>query len=106
MPVINYNVCFLHLHCQSGRQASLQSCCNPYEARVGGRVLLGTSGQTVDNIRACSSLDDPLHVLNATCSWGHLAPTAPDTLGTFPRAICTRGDLAPSTLGRGAIIKA
>lgn len=53
---------------------------NPYECEVGGRVLLGTSGQNVENVSRCSTLQNPLDVLQKLCEWGHLAPTAPDTL--------------------------
>ena len=43
--------------------------------------LLGTSGQPVDDIYKFSQLDDRLEILENTLKWGHLAPTAPDTIG-------------------------
>ena len=43
--------------------------------------VLGTSGQPVEDIYRYSSLDDSLDILDKTLTWGHIAPTAPDTLG-------------------------
>lgn len=43
--------------------------------------ILGTSGQPVDDVRRYSDIDDPLEILEKTLEWGHIAPTAPDTLG-------------------------
>lgn len=64
--------------------STMHGVTNPYECEVGGRVLLGTSGQNVENVSRCSNLQDPLDVLQKLCEWGHLAPTAPDTLSTYP----------------------
>ena len=66
---------------QSGSHSTLQSVSNPYECSIGGRVFLGNSGQCVDDVRACSAMGDPLDILGSLVTWGHLAPTAPDTLG-------------------------
>ena len=43
--------------------------------------ILGTSGQPVKDIYKYSELKDGLEILDKTLEWGHLAPTAPDTLG-------------------------
>ncbi|KAK6645537.1 hypothetical protein RUM43_001814 [Polyplax serrata] len=64
--------------------ASFQPVTNPYECSVAGIRLLGTSGQPVDNIKAFSDFDDSLDILENTLMWGHLAPSAPDTLGCYP----------------------
>lgn len=66
---------------QSGSHSTLQSVSNPYECCLGGRTIVGTSGQTVNNVRACSQQCDAIDILDSLCRWGHLAPTAPDTLG-------------------------
>ncbi|KAI8489084.1 DNA polymerase delta subunit 2 [Branchiostoma belcheri] len=57
---------------------------NPYEADVGGIRFLGTSGQNVDDIYKYSSLENSLEILEKTLTVGHIAPTAPDTLGSYP----------------------
>jgi len=68
----------------SSQSSGFHSMPNPYMASVSGKLILGTSGQNVDNIIKCSTLDNPLSVLRKTLSWRHLAPTAPDTLGCYP----------------------
>lgn len=64
--------------------STMQGVTNPYECEVGGRVLVGTSGQNVENVSRCSTLQDPVEVMEKLCEWGHLAPTAPDSLSTYP----------------------
>lgn len=63
---------------------TLSCVTNPYSCSVDGVKILGTSGQTVDDIYKFSSMEDPLEILEKTLVWGHLAPTAPDTLGCYP----------------------
>lgn len=43
--------------------------------------FLVTSGQPQDDIARYSRMEDRLEILERTLEWGHLAPTAPDTLG-------------------------
>ncbi|XP_018009664.1 DNA polymerase delta subunit 2-like [Hyalella azteca] len=69
---------------KAGCQSCLQSVSNPYEFAAGGRVVLCSSGQTINDVRSCSDVDDPLDILQSLCSWGHWAPTAPDTLACYP----------------------
>ncbi|KAK4308568.1 hypothetical protein Pmani_019744 [Petrolisthes manimaculis] len=69
---------------KAGRYSTLRSVTNPYECVVGGRTILGTSGQNVRDLARCSILEDPLDALSSVCEWGHLAPTAPDTLPSYP----------------------
>ena len=45
--------------------------------------FMGTSGQPINDIKKFSSMEDPLSILENTLVWGHLAPTAPDTLGKY-----------------------
>lgn len=42
--------------------------------------MIGTSGQPITDISLYSDLTDSLNILESTLKWGHLAPTAPDTL--------------------------
>ncbi len=60
---------------------TFRSVTNPYDARIGGVRFLGCSGQNVDDIYRYSGIEDRLDILEATLKWGHIAPTAPDTLG-------------------------
>ncbi|XP_042241148.1 DNA polymerase delta subunit 2-like [Homarus americanus] len=76
------------LHCcmlpKAAMYSTMQSVTNPYECEIGGRAFIGLSGQNVKDISRCSTLEDPLKVLEKLCEWGHLAPTAPDTLTAYP----------------------
>ena len=47
-------------------------------------AFLGTSGQNVDDVFLYSGQEDRLDILESLLAWGHLIPTAPDTLGAYP----------------------
>src|SRR5690606_6894879 len=73
----------------SARYNTLNSVTNPYECAIGGTVFMGTSGQPINDIRMqtrySQAAEDPdLLALENTLRWGHLAPTAPDTLACYP----------------------
>ncbi|XP_015838416.1 DNA polymerase delta subunit 2 [Tribolium castaneum] len=69
---------------QSGVYKSVNQVSNPYFYSLGGVRILGTSGQPVRDVMRYCEITDPLEVLENCLKWGHLAPTAPDTLGCFP----------------------
>ena len=69
---------------QASRYATLARVSNPHEFELGGVRVLGTSGQNVDDLYRCTSVEDRLQLLAATLQWGHLAPSAPDTLACYP----------------------
>lgn len=61
-------------------------CCrvtNPHEFEVDGVTLLGSSGQNLDDIGRYSTEADRCAMLGRLLEWGHLAPTAPDTLTAY-----------------------
>jgi len=64
--------------------SSLHNVPNPYECEVGGRMLMGSAGQNVADIMRCSEMSNSIEILERLCDWGHLAPTAPDTLLSYP----------------------
>jgi len=64
--------------------STVQSVTNPYRANVGGLKLLGTSGQNVNNIYQYSGFDNRLNILESTLKAGHISPTCPDTLSSYP----------------------
>lgn len=37
----------------------------------------------MDDIKRYSDIDDSMDILEKTLEWGHLAPTAPDTLSEY-----------------------
>ncbi|KAL3317785.1 DNA polymerase delta subunit 2 [Cichlidogyrus casuarinus] len=62
----------------------LKSVTNPYYFSFHDRKLLVTSGQFIDNIRLYTKNEDPLTLMECLLQWGHLGPTCPDTLATYP----------------------
>ncbi|KAK6951863.1 hypothetical protein Daesc_006388 [Daldinia eschscholtzii] len=57
---------------------------NPWEGEVEGWRVLGTGGQNVDDIFKYVDSDDRLGMMEAMCRWRCCAPTAPDTLWSYP----------------------
>ena len=101
MPQQPLHPCLLPV---SSRFSSLSLVTNPYDCRLGDAGaevrMVGHSGQPVGDIlcqtdfsalvqaqgaaAAVSAADLSLQALKATLQWGHLAPTAPDTLACYP----------------------
>ncbi|KAI1048643.1 hypothetical protein LB506_002347 [Fusarium annulatum] len=57
---------------------------NPWEAELEGWRFLGTGGQNVDDVFKYVGSDDRLGMMEAMCRWCCCAPTAPDTLWSYP----------------------
>ncbi|KOS18486.1 DNA polymerase delta small subunit [Escovopsis weberi] len=57
---------------------------NPFEAEIEGWRVLGTGGQNVDDVFKYVDSDDRLGMMEAMCRWRCTAPTAPDTLWSYP----------------------
>jgi len=70
---------FLLIVLQASVYQTLHGVPNPYECQIGGRRMLGTSGQPIHDIARYSKLSDPLNILQHTLEWAHIAPTCPDT---------------------------
>ena len=78
---------------QAFHPAILPSCCskntirfptNPYAATFDGTLIMGTSGQNVNTIRAYSEMDDGVQIMCRLLEWNHQAPIAPDCLHCYP----------------------
>lgn len=69
---------------KSYRLNTIKSVTNPHRAFYYGVEFLGTSGENVDSIRACTNLNDPLEIMRNILKWSHLAPTCPDSLHSYP----------------------
>lgn len=65
---------------------SFRRVTNPHMFELGGVLILGTSGQNVDDMGKYTRGQNRLDLLSKTLSWRHLAPTAPDTLTCYPFA--------------------
>lgn len=57
---------------------------NPWEADIEGWRVLGTGGQTVDDLLKYVEDVEPLEVMEMMLRWRCIAPTAPDTLWCYP----------------------
>jgi len=70
--------------------STLRCVTNPHHFTLDGVDILGTSGQPVADVlkytTASEGSEDHLRVLERVLVAGHLAPTAPDTLGCTPLA--------------------
>uniref|UniRef100_A0A0X3PNF3 DNA polymerase delta small subunit n=1 Tax=Schistocephalus solidus TaxID=70667 RepID=A0A0X3PNF3_SCHSO len=65
---------------------ALRSTTNPVYTNICGRTILATSGQAIADLLRYTELSDALDCMEATLHWGHLAPTCPDTLFSYPLA--------------------
>lgn len=61
-----------------------QSVSNPYACAVDDVLIVGTAGQNIRDLIRCTLIESPIEALHSTLKWGHLAPTAPDTLACYP----------------------
>ncbi len=69
----------------SSRNSSVVLANNPHKFSINGLNILGTSGQNVDNIRRYTSISqESVDIMEKTIEWGHVCPSAPDTLRTNP----------------------
>lgn len=74
-------------HCMFPKAATnraFSSVPNPYQFEVEGRLVLGTAGQNIDDIRKFTTIDDPIECMKNSLKWSHIAPTCPDTLPCYP----------------------
>lgn len=71
---------------RAGRFDSLHCHTNPAWIPIGDLKVLSTAGQNIDDIFKYVDEDDSARIEMAlrTLEWGHLAPTAPDTLWCYP----------------------
>ncbi|KAG0233886.1 DNA polymerase alpha/epsilon subunit B-domain-containing protein [Mortierella sp. GBAus27b] len=64
--------------------STFHSVTNPYWSTIDNVTLLGTSGQTINDIYKYTTSGDRLEMAKRTLAWAHMAPTAPDTLWCYP----------------------
>lgn len=74
-------------HClfpKSATNRAFNGVPNPYQFELEGRLILGTSGQNIDDIRKFTTVDDSIQCMKNSLKWSHIAPTCPDTLPCYP----------------------
>ncbi|XP_071557072.1 DNA polymerase delta subunit 2 [Temnothorax nylanderi] len=83
LPQKPLHPCILPL---TSRFQSLKGATNPWVGKVAERVIMGSSGQPIEDIiKATGDADiSPLDWLERTLLWKHMCPTAPDTLPVHP----------------------
>ncbi|XP_055372182.1 DNA polymerase delta subunit 2 [Condylostylus longicornis] len=81
LPQQPFHKCMFPL---SSKSQDFKSTTNPYELELYGRIILGTSGQNIDDITRTSKIEDNLEAASNIIKWGHIAPTSPDTLACYP----------------------
>jgi DNA polymerase delta subunit 2 len=70
---------------KSGTNSSLNLANNPHKFEMNEISFIGTSGQNIDNIRKYTTISkNPIDILEKTIEWGHICPSAPDTVRTYP----------------------
>ncbi|KAJ1919183.1 DNA polymerase delta small subunit Cdc1 [Mycoemilia scoparia] len=66
---------------EASKSPLLRTLTNPAWIEVNGSLLLGTSGQTINDMRKYMEIESSIGLIKNTLRWRHIAPTAPDTLG-------------------------
>ncbi|XP_054000613.1 DNA polymerase delta subunit 2-like [Hylaeus anthracinus] len=71
---------------KSSRLKNFKSTANPWIGKVEERIVIGTSGQPIDDIIKATGETNisPIEWLEKTLLWRHICPTAPDTLLACP----------------------
>jgi len=69
---------------EARRYGNLTVHTNPFRFKLGNMVFLGTSGQNVSDVVQFTNIDSALDALDLIVQARYLAPTAPDTLGSYP----------------------
>ncbi|KAK9463409.1 DNA polymerase alpha/epsilon subunit B-domain-containing protein [Lipomyces oligophaga] len=64
--------------------SAIRPVTNPCWWDIGGVRILGVGGQTIDDIYKYAAGTDRISMMEHTLRWQHIAPTAPDTLWSFP----------------------
>lgn len=83
---------FLFIHSKKTIERTLHLKTNPFNFELDELSFLFTSGQNIDNIRKFSFINQnenadkksSIKLMEKTLDWGHLCPSAPDTLRTWP----------------------
>jgi DNA polymerase delta subunit 2 len=86
MPQQPLNYSLLHQSRKLRESKSVSCVTNPSWWELDGTRVLGTSGQTIDDIHKYFDVEDRLEMMDRTLRWRHCAPTAPDTLWSYPFA--------------------
>ncbi|KAH7815596.1 DNA polymerase delta subunit 2 [Monocercomonoides exilis] len=68
---------------QSFKMSTFIPATNPHRERVNNMLVIGTSGQNLNDITRFTTLS-PLDALEKLLRWNHICPSAPDITGVYP----------------------
>jgi DNA polymerase delta subunit 2 len=63
---------------------TFHSATNPYRFKLNDICFLGTSGQSIDDIRRSTDMEESTEIMKLLLNSGHIGPTCPDTLACYP----------------------
>ncbi|XP_037928858.1 DNA polymerase delta subunit 2 [Teleopsis dalmanni] len=81
LPQQPFHTCMFPL---ATKNSTFRSVPNPYACSVDDALIVGTSGQNIQDLLRSTMLEKPIEALRSTLMWSHIAPTAPDTLACYP----------------------
>lgn len=53
---------------------------NPNQFEIEGHLVVGSSGQNIQDVFRFTNLEDPIDIMSKILEWGHQMPSAPDTI--------------------------
>jgi len=69
---------------KASEYSSFHRVTNPNQFEIESRLVIGSSGQTVQDVLRFTNLEDPIDIMDKILDWGHQMPSAPDTLSCYP----------------------
>jgi len=63
--------------------SNLHRVTNPNQFEIEGHLIIGSSGQTVQDVLRFTNLEDPIDIMDKILDWGHQIPSAPDTIRKY-----------------------
>ncbi|XP_025405480.1 DNA polymerase delta subunit 2 [Sipha flava] len=69
---------------KASEYTSFHRMTNPNKFEIEGHLMIGSSGQTVQDVLRFTNLDNPIDIMDKILDWGHLIPSAPDTIPCYP----------------------
>ncbi|XP_060854060.1 DNA polymerase delta subunit 2 [Rhopalosiphum padi] len=73
-----------YLFPKASEYSSLHRVTNPNQFEIEGHLIIGSSGQAVQDVLRFTSLEDPIDIMDRILDWGHQVPSAPDTIPCYP----------------------
>jgi len=81
LPQQAFHKCLFPKACE---YSSFHRVTNPNQFEIEGRLVIGSSGQTVQDVFRFTNLEDPIDIMDKILDWGHQIPSAPDTMPCYP----------------------